>query len=59
VVAVFSKQPLVEPSLELGTCIWTINADDMDQDIRACVLDKNAGRHLFGNSNPIGKEIQV
>jgi len=30
----------------------------MDQAIRVCVLGKDASRHLFGNSNAIGKEIQ-
>lgn len=36
-----------------------INPDDMDQAARVCVLGKDASRHLFGNSNPIGKEVQV
>jgi putative ABC transport system permease protein len=36
-----------------------ISADDMDQAARVCVLGKDASRHLFGNSNPIGEEVRI
>jgi putative ABC transport system permease protein len=31
----------------------------MDQAARVCVLGKDASRHLFGNSNPIGEEVRI